>query len=240
MSQPPEISRIVRSRRKTVALVVTPEGELEIRAPLRYTQRQIDALVREKSGWIEKQIDRARQSSRLTTHRKLDDGARLWYLGKSYQLRLTANGTSRVRFTHEFTLPESAMPKAADLLTVWYKARARDFIKERVELYSQRFGLKVTGVRISSARTRWGSCNQKNSLSFTWRLIMAPPEIIDYVVVHELAHIREKNHSRAFWSNVERMQPDFKVRRAWLKTNGRLLDLAIEADEANLMPLKNK
>lgn len=238
MSQPPEISRIVHSRRKTVALVVTPEGELEVRAPLRFSRHQIDTLVREKSGWIEKQIERARKTRLLTTHRQLGDGARLWYLGKSFPLRLTGSGAGKVHFAHEFTLPESALPKAAPLLTAWYKAQARVLLNERVETYAQRFGLKVTGVRISSARTRWGSCSQKNAVSFTWRLIMAPLEVIDYVVIHELAHILEKNHSRAYWANVERMLPDYKVRRAWLRNNGRLLDLAIDADETHLKTAK--
>lgn len=238
MSQLPEISRIVRSRRKTVALVVTTEGELEVRAPLRFSRHQIDTLVREKSSWIEKQVERAHKASHLTAHRQLGDGARLWYLGKSFPLRLSASGAGKVHFVHEFTLPESALPKATSLLTNWYKAQAHALINERVDLYAQRFGLKVTGVRISSARTRWGSCSQKNALSFTWRLIMAPLEVIDYVVIHELAHILEKNHSRAYWANVEQMLPDYKVRRAWLRNNGRLLDLAIDADEAHLKTTK--
>lgn len=221
-----------------MALVVTPDGALEVRAPLRLSRQQIESIVSEKSGWIEKQKERARESSHLTAHRKLSDGARLWYLGTSYPLRLIGSGAPRVTFTNEFTLPVTALPRAADLLTTWYKGQARAMIHERVGFYAGRYNLKVSAIRITSARTRWGSCSRQNALSFTWRLIMAPPEIIDYIVIHELAHIIEKNHSRDFWSHVERMQPEYRVYRAWLKTNGRLLDLAIEADEAHLKPVK--
>lgn len=220
-----------------MALIVTPEGELEVRAPLRLSHKQILAIVSEKSGWIEKQKECARKSSHATAHRKLSDGAHLWYLGKSYPLYLTGANNSRIIFSNGFHLPENALPRAGDLMPAWYKAQARVFITQRVEYYAHKYSLNVHAIRITSARTRWGSCSRLNSLSFTWRLIMAPVEIIDYIVLHELAHILEKNHSRAFWSNVARMQPDYKWRRAWLKANGRLLDLAIEANEANLKPV---
>lgn len=236
MSQTPEINRIVRSRRKTVALVVNSNGELEVRAPLRLSRHQIESIVSEKSSWIEKQKERARKSSHLIAHRKLGPGARLWYLGKSYPLQISGRGAECVTFANGFTLPESALPKATDILTAWYRSQARVLICGRVDVIARRYGLEVSSIRITSARTRWGSCSRKNTLSFTWRLIMAPPEIIDYIVVHELAHILEKNHSRAFWLNVERMQPDYKAHRAWLKANGRLLDLAIDANEAHLKP----
>jgi predicted metal-dependent hydrolase len=125
-----------------------------------------------------------------------------------------------------------ALPKAPELLAAWYKDQARLILPERTNYFAHQFGLKVRSIRITSARTRWGSCSRLNALSFTWRLVMAPLEIIDYIVVHELAHIAEKNHSRAFWSQVERMLPDYHYRRKWLKNNGRLLDLSIDADES--------
>jgi predicted metal-dependent hydrolase len=87
------------------------------------------------------------------------------------------------------------------------------------------YGFREMKVRISSARTRWGSCSQKGNLSFTWRLVMAPPDVIDYVVVHELCHTREMNHSRSFWEQVEAILPDFRQRRRWLKEYGKLLVL---------------
>ena len=234
MSEAPVIDRIIRSRRKTVALVVTPEGHLEVRAPQRLSRDQIDDIVAQKAKWIFKNLARSRKASAAVKTRELVEGARIWYLGSSYLLHMSERGVARVQFSTGFCLPKSALPKAADLLTAWYKNQARHFLTERTEYYARQFGLKYRSIRITSARTRWGSCSRLNALSFTWRLVMAPLDIIDYIVLHELAHILQKNHSRAFWEQVERMLPDYRSRRAWLKANGRLLDLSIEADETGL------
>ena len=237
MSEALVINRIVRSRRKTVALVVTPEGHLEVRAPQRLSRDQIDAIVAQKANWILKNLERSRKASAAGTTRELAEGARIWYLGSSYPLQVSERGAARVQFSKGLSLPRSALPKAADLLAAWYKNQARLILTERTEFYALQFGLKYRSIRITSARTRWGSCSRLNGLSFTWRLAMAPMEIIDYIVIHELAHILQKNHSRAFWAQVERMLPDYRSRRAWLKANGRLLDLSIDADESQLKPI---
>jgi predicted metal-dependent hydrolase len=112
------------------------------------------------------------------------------------------------------------------LFTAWYKQQARWVLAKRVEWFASRCKFTYTQVRISSAHTRWGSCSSRGTLSFTWRLVMAPLEVVDYVVVHELAHLRVKNHSPAFWKEVEAILPDYKARQKWLKTNGKLLTLS--------------
>ena len=234
MSDAPVIDRIIRSRRKTVALIVTPEGQLEVRAPQRLSRDQIEDIATQKANWILKNLERSRQASAMVSKRELADGAHIWYLGASHPLHVNEHGTGRVQFSTGFTLPKSALPKATDLLTAWYKNQARQLLGERTAYYAQQFDLKYRSIRITSARTRWGSCSRLNALSFTWRLVMAPLEIIDYIVIHELAHIVQKNHSRAFWEQVEKMLPDYRSRRAWLKANGRLLDLSIEANETCL------
>jgi predicted metal-dependent hydrolase len=232
MSEAPTIDRIVRSRRKTVALLVTPDGRLEIRAPHQLTHKQIDAIVAEKSAWIRKNLERARRTAADSPCREIMAGSRFWYLGRIYPLHLVDKSAGRLQFSSEFSLRSDALPKVTGQLTAWYKNQARNILTERTEFYARQFGLKYRSLRITSARTRWGSCSRLDALSFTWRLIMAPLEIIDYIVVHELAHVVEKNHSRAFWTQVERMLPDYRPRRKWLKTNGRLLDLSIDADES--------
>lgn len=231
MNEALAIDRIVRSRRKTVALLVTPEGRLEIRAPQRLPREQIDAIVAEKSAWIRKNIERAQRTTAASPAREIMDGSRIWFLGCTYPLYLVEKSAARVHFSSEFTMRRDALPKAAALLSAWYKNQARNILTERTELYARQFGLKYRSLRITSARTRWGSCSRLDALSFTWRLVMAPLEIIDYIVVHELAHVIEKNHSRAFWTQVERMLPDYRTRRKWIKTNSRLLDLSIDANE---------
>jgi len=235
MTARPTIDRIVRSQRKTVALIVTPEGQLEVRAPRQITRRQIDAIVAEKSLWIEKQQERARISQEKAKPRPLADGARLWFLGKGYPLCLTEDGPARAHLIHGFNLPRSALPNADRHLIAWYRQQARKIISGRVAYFSELHRLTYRAIRITSARARWGSCSSQNTLSFPWRLVMAPMEVIDYIVVHELAHTIVKNHSQAFWNLVGSMLPEFKIQRKWLKLNGRLLDLSVEAAEANVL-----
>jgi hypothetical protein len=122
-------------------------------------------------------------------------------------------------------LPKSALPQAREHFTAWYKLQARQLIEERVRYFAARFGLHYSRVRITSARTRWGSCSSRGTLSFTWRLVMAPPAAIDYVVVHELAHLLVRNHSPAFWRKLEELLPDYRPPQQWLKQNGHLLIL---------------
>jgi len=124
-----------------------------------------------------------------------------------------------------FKLTEAAQPNAESVFTAWYRKQARNVLTERVEFFARKHGFKIGKIRVSSARTRWGSCSSKDTLSFTWRLVMAPLEVIDYVVVHELCHLKEMNHSKAFWTRVERILPDYKVHRKWLKENGVKLSL---------------
>jgi len=124
-----------------------------------------------------------------------------------------------------FKLSISAQPQAESLFTTWYKKQARKVLTGRVKFFANKYDFKVRKIRISSARTRWGSCSQKGTLSYTWRLVMAPSNVIDYVVVHELCHLKEMNHSKAFWLQVEAILPDYKQRRKWLKDKGKFLAL---------------
>ena len=124
-----------------------------------------------------------------------------------------------------FNLTKTAQPEAMSHFVNWYKGQARTVLTERVAYFARNHKFKPLKLRISSARTRWGSCSAKGTLSFTWRIVMAPVEVIDYVVVHELCHLNELNHSRAFWMQVETILPDYKQKRKWLKDNGKLLVL---------------
>jgi predicted metal-dependent hydrolase len=125
----------------------------------------------------------------------------------------------------KFILNRDRIEEARDLISQWYKREAKERIAERVDYYSNRFQLFPEGIKITSARSRWGSCSRDNRLSFSWRIIMASLAVIDYILIHELAHIREKNHSKKFWAYLESVLPDYKKHRHWLRENGHLLQL---------------
>ncbi len=220
----PHIDQLIRSKRKTIAIIVQRDGKVIVRAPLKASERQIRQFVGSKSGWIgKKRIQMQEQAPAL--QKKFTAGERFPYLGQEYALSVVSGPRAGLRFEGGFSLNQNSQAEAALLFEKWYKAAARQVLNERTRFYAQKFGLEYKKIRISSARTRWGSCSSRGTLSFTWRLVMAPLEVVDYVVVHELAHLRMQNHSAAFWAEVAKMLPDFKRHRDWLKKNGRLLTL---------------
>jgi len=145
-----------------------------------------------------------------------------WYLGKEYALKVVPHASSSLHLEDRFYLSQKALPVARQVFTDWYRGQARKVFSAKVEKYAGQYGFKYQRIRISSARTRWGSCNNRGSLNFSWRLVMTPRSIIDYVVVHELVHLWEQNHLPSFWSKVGDILPAYKSRREWLKKNAHL------------------
>ena len=160
-----------------------------------------------------------------TPSKRYAEGETFLYLGSLFNLKLVQSQRPSLQFENGFTLSLSAQKKAEQIFTRWYKERAYDVISERVHEYAQRYGFIPKQVKITSAMTRWGSCSSSGTLNFTWRLVMAPLDVIDYVVVHELAHLRVKNHSSQFWKVVEMIDPEYKLKKKWLKEKGEKLTL---------------
>lgn len=219
-----ETYRIIRSRRRTIALIVQSDGTLVVRAPLRASEQFIRKFVASKADWIRKQQARARRQAAAVA-RDYVDGETFFYLGQSYPLRIVSPRRPALRLTDCFELSRSAQPRAGALFVRWYRARAAEILPERVTALARRHGFSPGKVRITSARTRWGSCSPQGTLSFSWRLIMAPAVVIDYVIIHELVHLEIRNHSAKFWARVGEIMPDYKKHVAWLRKQGRFLTL---------------
>ena len=171
--------KLIRSHRKTVSVRVTPEGEVEVRAPWLYARYKIEAFLRQKEPWIETQLRRrsaAAQIQPLTAreHQALMEVAKKWF-------------------------------------------------SERVAHFAPLVGVSCGRITIRTQRTRWGSCSAKGNLNFNCLLMLAPEAVRDYVVVHELCHRKNMDHSKAFWAHVERILPDYRIPRKWLKDNGAAL-----------------
>jgi predicted metal-dependent hydrolase len=218
-----EIHKLVRSKRKTLSLIVETNGTLTVRAPLRMKESDIHRFIEAKQDWIKRKQAKVREEA--VSPRRYVDGELFWYLGREIPLRIISEGKPALVMDGLFKLTKSAQPQAESVFTAWYKKQARRVLTERVEIFARTHDFEVGKIRISSARTRWGSCSSKETLSFTWRLVMAPLDVIDYVVVHELCHLKEMNHSKVFWAQVEAILPDYKIRRKWLKVNGAKLHL---------------
>ena len=219
------IDHLIHSRRKTVALIVQRDGTLMVRAPLRMSAAHIQKFVQNHAEWIREKKAQA-QACPPPLKKYYGDGETFLYLGTEYPLTIVAHQRPTLTFSgYKFLLANSNLPKARQAFILWYKAQAMIVISERVDFHAKQNNFIYRKIRISSARTRWGSCSTNGTLSFTWRLVLAPPEVIDYVVVHELAHTQIRNHSPIFWNKVEEIKPEYKRHVSWLKKNGRYLTL---------------
>jgi hypothetical protein len=171
-------------KRKTLALMVTRDGKVLVKAPNRTPEKYITDFVQSKMAWISKKVSHVSNSQNLIKDLNLEE------IDKQKQ-----------------------------------KKESKRIISEAVNHWSTTMGLAFKNIRISSARTRWGSCSHQNTISINWRLSLLPPELLEYVVIHELAHIKEKNHSSKFWDLVEQYCPDWKQKRLELKKYGSILEL---------------
>jgi hypothetical protein len=222
---PIPIDHLFHSRRRTIALIVQRDGSLTVRAPLRMPDEQILEFVHSHAGWIHKKQAQVKAAPSFP-RKQFVNGESFLYLGNEYPLSLVEVQKHGLIFTNShFRMKLSSPTRARGFFIRWYKQQALKVFSERVARYSHQNGFHFQKIRISSARTRWGSCSPKGRLSFTWRLVLAPLDVIDYVVVHELAHTQIPNHSKIFWARVAEIMPDYKKRLAWLKKNGRFLTL---------------
>jgi len=217
--------KIIRSNRKTIALIIESNGRLVVRAPKRVPDRDIDNLVKHKEKWIRKKLAEVQKNNQIIKPKLYVDGETFWYLGKTYPLKIVDDLAKPLALGRKFYLASVTRAHAREIFTEWYREQARAEVTRRVEYYTNRHGFQYRRIRITSARTRWGSCSSTGNLNFTWRLVMAPPKVIDYVVAHEVAHLKIKNHSKSFWKLVERIMPDHERYKAWLKDNGRRLTM---------------
>jgi predicted metal-dependent hydrolase len=216
-----------KKRRKTISLHIKEDGRIVIYTPYHTPKWEIEKFIRERQSWIVGKISETEKRIKEGEKTFLP-GERFLYLGEWYPLEMqeSTNKESPLRLVFgKFILNRDRIEEARDLFSQWYKREAKERIGERVDYYSNRFQLFPQGIKITSARSRWGSCSRDNRLSFSWRIMMASLAVIDYILIHELAHIREKNHSKKFWAYVESVLPDYKKHRHWLRENGHLLQL---------------
>ncbi|MHB8106579.1 MAG: M48 family metallopeptidase [Candidatus Cryosericum sp.] len=218
---------LVRSRRRSVGLEVRPDATLVVRAPARTPVWFVESVLRDKAGWIEDKLAKARRHVSLVPRHDFLTGERFPYLGREWPFVVVAFQKTPLTFDEKtgFSLDMAAFDHGERIFEEWYRARARELLAGRVHHYAPQVGVSVPRLRITGAERRWGSCSTTGTVSFAWRLIMAPMDVVDYVVVHELAHRREMNHSARFWAVVGSVLPDYELRRRWLKDHGGMLTI---------------
>ncbi|HSJ86637.1 MAG TPA: SprT family zinc-dependent metalloprotease [Anaerolineales bacterium] len=216
---PIEINQIIRSKRRTLAIQIKNDGSLIVRAPNRATNTAIREFVEQHQAWIERKQVQAR-SVVVELPKQFVPGEKFLFLGEAYPLEIVKHQKQPLILDGSFKMSESASRRAELVFERWYREQAREILQERLDWFANQYGFQYQGIKITSAKTRWGSCNAKGALNFSWRLILAPLEQVDYVVVHELAHTVHHNHSKRFWRKVETIVPNYKEHKKWFRKHG--------------------
>lgn len=172
--------KVIRSKRRTMALEIRQDGQVVVRAPYRISQVRIRHFVEEKADWIQKNLEKIQNQQQEKTQ----------------------------------------LPKLPQEERIRLQKAAGEVFLQRSRYFAELLNVHFNRITIREQKTRWGSCSSNRNLNFNWKLMLAPPEILDYVVVHELCHLKEMNHSPAFWHEVEQILPDYAQRKKWLKDNG--------------------
>jgi predicted metal-dependent hydrolase len=217
-----------KKRKRTLSLRIMQDGRVIMQVPYRTSQEEIDSFFEAKTAWVKKKLLERESRVQRDAVKPIAfiPGERFLYLGEWYPLEFQNTNGSRIPLSLSwgtFVLDETRAEQARDFFIKWYKAEAKRLLADRVNYYSNNLVLSPKSIRITSALLRYGSCSPDNKLSFSWRLVMTPLAVMDYVIIHELMHIKEKNHSARFWGLVESAMPDYKKHRHWLRDHGHLL-----------------
>lgn len=222
---------VVRSRRKTADIIIERDGSVLVRAPEWADHEQVENIVESKNYWIYQSLAEWRDLNATRVLREYKGGEGFLYLGRAHRLLLVANQREPLllkngRFLLRRDLVEQGEIEAAKTaFKDYYVARGLERIGERVGYFAPKAGVAPSGVDVRELGHRWASCSPTGKLAFHWKCMMAPQTIIDYIVVHELCHFHHRDHTDAFWNEVDKVMPDYRERKEWLRKNGAGLDV---------------
>ncbi|MGN1181091.1 MAG: M48 family metallopeptidase [Suilimivivens sp.] len=225
--------QLIKSKRKTIAISFDGDGNLIVKAPYFVRNYEVEAFVRSKADWIEATAIRLKREKekRENTRLKLESGDMLPFLGEQRVLTVIREDRKRAKVNCAmerllvFVPYDAGYEYRREALEKWYRKEASVIIGEKAEEYASRLNVAFKDIHIKDQKSRWGSCSSKGNLNFNWRLVMAPESVLDYVVIHELCHLRYMDHSEHFWNLVSGVCPAYRQYRKWLKENGESLYL---------------
>lgn len=222
---------VVRSRRSTADIVIERDGSVVVRAPEWADDDQVANIVESKHYWIYQGLAEWRDLNATRVLREYKNGEGFLYLGRAHRLLLVSGQEEPLQLKNgRFTLRRDLVEKgeivaAQAAFRDFYVAKGLDRLKSRVAYYVPKAGVEPAGVEVRELGHRWASCSPAGKLSFHWKCMMAPQTIIDYIVVHELCHLHHRDHTEAFWNEVDKVMPDFRERKEWLRRNGAGFDV---------------
>ncbi len=208
-------------RRKSVEITVDRGGELVVSAPEDCPRSTMEDFVRDKRSWIYTKLAEKELLSRPVATKQMVSGEGFPYLGRSYRLLLVDDQDVALKLERgRFRLRRADVGAGREHFWRWYRDHAGPWLERRIAGWAPRLDAEISGVRVLDLGFRWGSCGKGGIVNFHWAVILLPPRIIDYVIVHELVHLHEQHHTPAFWRRLERAMPDYDRRRQWLARHG--------------------
>jgi len=216
---------LTQTDRKTISIYVEPGGIIRVRAPKTLSLEEINKKLDSKRYWIYKSITELDELNKAKVERNFTDGEGFIFMGKNYRLKIKTDQKEPLSLSENyFILNERNINSARKLFISFYKKNGIDYLSKRVEYFKKKLGVEPQRVRVVDLRKRWGS-KSKTGLNFHWKIMMAPLDVIDYVVVHELVHYIQEDHNDDFWDRVASIIPDYKDKKDWLMLNGASLDI---------------
>ena len=220
--------QVVRSRRrrKTSSIIIS-NGIVKIVVPDQISDFTIKELINKRMSWIKKKLQDESNIKPVIVKEYVDD-ENFTYLGNNYKLKSFVGNVSFVKVSSDYinvSLPKKSKENIKGLLERWYKEKAIEILTEKTNRYAKIIGVSPTTISVGDFKSKWGSCSIEGKISYNWKIIIAPSRVLEYIVIHELCHMLEHNHSKEYWRHVNTYCNDFKEYRKWLKLNGRVLVL---------------
>jgi len=213
------------ARRKHLTITVERDRSVVVHVPESTSEEKIRAVVESKRQWIYEKTRHAQKYGSLhPPGKEMVNGESALYLGRQYQIEVVQNSSEEIRFEQRFLIPARLSSERRKVLRNWYMERAKDKILPRARKFAHDLGVEFADARIVDNRYRWGSCTTSDNIHFNWRLIKAPMYVVDYVIVHELAHLLESNHTLRFWNIVRAQSSRMDKAKQWLIENGQILE----------------
>ncbi|CRI67277.1 conserved hypothetical protein [Thiocapsa sp. KS1] len=225
------VYEVIRSPRATADIVIERDGSLVVRAPEWADDAQIAAIVASRQYWIYRSLAEWRDLNATGVLREYKNGEGFLYLGRAYRLLLVADQDEPLQLKNgRFTLrrdlvDHGEIAAAKSAFRDFYIAKGTERLRGRVGYFAPKVGIEPAGIEVKELGHRWASCAASGKLAFHWKCMMAPQTVIDYIVVHELCHVHHRDHTDAFWNEVDKVLPDFAERKEWLRKNGAGLDV---------------
>jgi predicted metal-dependent hydrolase len=215
---------IVYSKRKTLSIIVERDRRVIVRAPLNLSEEVIAKEIEKRKRLLLKKIEHNQKYPFEKQIKEFVDGESLMYLGKNYKLHVVEDPIEGVVFDSKFFISKENQDQANKLFKEWYKRSANEIIIPKASAVASQIGVEYNSINVLDLKFRWGSCTPKDNIHFNWRLIKAPMTVIEYIIVHELTHLLESNHTPEFWNRVSAQLPNYDKAKQWLKFNGHELE----------------